>query len=202
MNWVAAALPYVGGGLLGAGLTYALTWVRERRRTLDAYRAPQRQAIGEIVTAAHQFLMREVETRFLFTEFIGHLRHRPDEIPPNGDQVLPSMGVMQAALLDVERAFQIGALAIVDARCWEALGIAYTELTRLRNYFISEAEREFSNPDELDQYIGSMKQLANELDESVSALVRAAVDRVSPPESRLNLLRRQRARHRLGQRYL
>jgi hypothetical protein len=146
MNWVSAALPYVGGGLLDAGLTYALTWFRERRRTLDAYRAPQREAIGEIVTAAHQFLMREVETRFLFTEFVERLRQRPDEIPPNGGQLMPSMGVMQAALLNVERAFQIGALSIVDAKCWAALRIAYTELTRLRNYFISEADREFRIP--------------------------------------------------------
>ncbi|UQX12612.1 hypothetical protein [Candidatus Mycobacterium methanotrophicum] len=56
MTWLSAALPYVGGGVLGAALTYALTWVRERRRILDAYRAPQRQATGDIVAAAHEFI--------------------------------------------------------------------------------------------------------------------------------------------------
>jgi len=39
-TWISAALPYIGGGVLGTTATCRLTWVRERRRTLDAYRAP------------------------------------------------------------------------------------------------------------------------------------------------------------------
>jgi len=42
LTWLPEALKYIGSGALGA---YVLTWARERRRTLDAYRAPQRQAI-------------------------------------------------------------------------------------------------------------------------------------------------------------
>ncbi|AYJ06359.1 hypothetical protein MAA44156_03430 [Mycobacterium avium subsp. avium] len=63
MTWLSAALPYVGGGVFGAAVTYGLTWVRERRRTLDAYRAPQRQAIGDIVAATHELMLRELESR-------------------------------------------------------------------------------------------------------------------------------------------
>jgi hypothetical protein len=38
-EWLSAALPYIGGGVLGSAVTYGLTWVREHRRTLDSYRA-------------------------------------------------------------------------------------------------------------------------------------------------------------------
>lgn len=201
-SWISAALPYVGGGVLGALFTWGLTWVRERRRTLDAYRAPQRAAIGEIVAAAHQFLMCEVESQSVFTDCIESIRQDPDAVPTVGQQLKPSMGAMQAALLAVERAFQVGALAIVDAKCWEALGAAYAELTRLRNFFVEEGEHELANADELEQYVNNMKRFARGLDESVTLLVRAAVDRVSPAETRLNRLRRRRARNRLGERYL
>jgi hypothetical protein len=59
-SWLPEALKYIGSGALGA---YALTWARERRRTLDAYRAPRRQAIGEILTATHAVMMCELEKR-------------------------------------------------------------------------------------------------------------------------------------------
>jgi hypothetical protein len=65
MSWISAALPYVGGGVLGSAVTYSLTWFREHRRTADAYRAPQRLAIGDIVTATHQYMLRELENRTL-----------------------------------------------------------------------------------------------------------------------------------------
>jgi integrase len=41
----------VGGGIAGSSLTYALAWLRERRRTTDAYRAPQREAVAKILSA-------------------------------------------------------------------------------------------------------------------------------------------------------
>lgn len=80
MTWLSAALPYVAGGFFGAAVTFGLTWVRERRRTLDAYRAPQRQAIGDIVAATHEFMLRDLESRTAQTEVIQHIR---DDLPPS-----------------------------------------------------------------------------------------------------------------------
>jgi hypothetical protein len=40
------------GGVAGAALTYVLTSWRERCRTQDAYRAPQRRAIGGVVDSS------------------------------------------------------------------------------------------------------------------------------------------------------
>jgi hypothetical protein len=74
MTWLSAALPYVGGGVLGAGVTHGLTWVRERRRTLDAYRAPQRQALGEIITATHS--STRASARWCARQMIGCHRQR------------------------------------------------------------------------------------------------------------------------------
>jgi len=73
MTWLSAALPYVGGGVFGAAVTSGLTWVRERRRTLDAYHAPQRQAIGDIVADTHELMVRELESRTAQSD-LGGLR--------------------------------------------------------------------------------------------------------------------------------
>jgi len=45
MTWLSAALPYVGGGVFGAAVAFGLTWVPERRRTLDAYALPENPAL-------------------------------------------------------------------------------------------------------------------------------------------------------------
>jgi hypothetical protein len=78
-SWLSAALPYLGGGFVGAAFTYAVTLPRGRRRSLDTYRAPQRQAIGDIVAATHDLMLRELEARTVLTEQIQQIRR--DEPP-------------------------------------------------------------------------------------------------------------------------
>ena len=51
-------LTVICSGIAGSAFTYGLTWVRERRRTNDAYRAPQRVAIGDIVAATYELTLR------------------------------------------------------------------------------------------------------------------------------------------------
>jgi hypothetical protein len=57
-------------------MTYGLTWLRERRRILDAYRAPQRHAIGDIITETHALMIRELEMRTALTELVEQIRRR------------------------------------------------------------------------------------------------------------------------------
>lgn len=193
---LSAAVPYIGGGVFGAALTYGLTWVRERRRTLDVYRAPQRRAIGDIVTAAHALMMCELESRTAITEVIQQIRQ--DESPTG--QLMATAAAMDKATLDAERALQIGRLTIVDAPCWEAMGVAYVELSRLRAAMAARVDApEMQSPEEIEHYIEGIKVLAEQVNESVLALVVAAADRVSPAETMWNRRRRRGARRRIGE---
>jgi hypothetical protein len=197
-TWVSAALPYVGGGVLGSAVTYSLTWLRERRRTLDAYRAPQRQAIGDIVAATHELMLRELESRTAMTELIQQIRR--DELPTG--QLFATVAAVSKALLDAERALQFGRLTIVDAPCWEAMGAAYIELWHLRTAMAARADApDMQTPEEIKQYVEGIKVLAEQFNKCVLALVVAAAERVSPAQTLANRRRRRDARRRLGQRY-
>jgi hypothetical protein len=99
-TWVSTVISIFGGGFLGAALTFGLTWGREHCRSLDAYRAPQRQAIGDILAATHEYMLRELEQRTL----MGDLVERASQ----GGQVLnrevsdPAMKALAKALLGVD----------------------------------------------------------------------------------------------------
>lgn len=202
MTWLSAALPYIGGGVLGAAATYGLTWVRERRRTLDAYRAPQRQAIGDIVAATHELMLRELESRTAQTEVIQHIRR--DVLPPAqlAGQLWATAAALGRATLDAERALQIGRLTIVDAPCWEAMGAAYVALNSLRRAMAARVDApDMQSPEEIENYVEGIKVLADQFNQCVLALAIAAADRVSPAETICNRRRRRAARRRLGARF-
>jgi hypothetical protein len=59
------------------------------------------------------------------------------------------------ALLDVERAFRVGALTIVDAHCWEAMANAYSGFEKLRNALI--AANQLTSLDQFDPYIARVE---------------------------------------------
>jgi hypothetical protein len=196
MTWLPEALKYIGSGALGA---YVLTWARERRRTLDAYRAPQRQAIGEILSATQAVLMCELEKRTVFTELIDKMR-KQEHFEPPGEQLMAAEKAMGGALLSLDRALAVGTLTIVDAPCWEAMGAAYVEFHHLRTA-LQDGATEKQTLEEFEQYIQTIAGHANQLNTAVSALVRAAQNRVSPAETLWNPWRRHRARRRLGTRH-
>ncbi len=202
MTWLSAALPYVGGGVLGAAVMFGLTWVRERRRTLDAYRAPQRQAIGDIVAATHELMLRELESRTAQTEMIQHIRQGALPIGQLVGQLWATAAALGRATLDAERALQIGRLTIVDAPCWEAMGAAYVALNKLRRAMAAKVDApDMQSPDEIACYVEDTRVLANEYNEGVLALVIAAADRLSPAETMHNRRLRRAARRRLGERF-
>lgn len=195
---ILAVLPYVGGGVFGAALTYGLTWLREHRRTLDAYRAPQRQAIGGIVAATHEYMSCELEQRTLLEDLIRQVRE--DRMIVTIEQSDTAMKATGRAILAVEHAFEGGRLTIVDAPCWQAMGIAYVDFSRLRAAMVAWATAPaVESPEQAEDYIQTIKGLAENFNQSVLALVIAAADRMAPAESRLNRLRRRAARRRIGE---
>jgi hypothetical protein len=195
MTWVSALLPFLSGGVAGALLSFGLSWARENRRSLDAYRTPQRQAVDDIVTATHAALLCELEARTELTELIGQIRR--DEMPTG--QVFAKMAALGKAALDVERAFQIGSLTIVDPRCFEAMGAAYVALTRLR--IAMKTAPEMYSPEEFEHYVAVIKALAEQLDDDVSALVRVANQQLVPAGKKKDQRRRDAARRRLSERF-
>ena len=73
-TWISVLLSFLGGGVTGTALSFGLTWRREHRRSLDAYRAPQRQAIGEILAATHEYMLRQLEQRTLMGDLVEQIR--------------------------------------------------------------------------------------------------------------------------------
>lgn len=196
--WISAALPYIGGGVFGAALTYGLTWLRERRRTLDAYRSPQRQAIAGIVAATHEYMSCELEQRMLMEDLIRQIRE--DRLIVTAEQSDAAMKASGRALLAVERAFQVGRLTIVDAPCWKAMGIAYVDFSQLSAAMGAGANMpELDTPEQFEGYIEGIKALAENFNRSVLAIVIAAADRLAPAETRWNWFRRRGARRRIGE---
>jgi hypothetical protein len=205
MTWLSEAHKYIAsgvlGGVLGSWVTYGLTFPRERRRTRDAYRAPQRQGIGEILTATHALMVCELEKRTVMTELVNKTRQEEDIDPrAMGEELMAAERAMGSAGLSLDRAFGIGTLTIVDAPCWEAMGAAYFEFEQLRSA-IQDGATEKQTLEEIEQYIATIASCARQLNKAVSALVRAAQDRVSPAETFCNPWQRRRARKRLGTLY-
>ncbi|WP_099025951.1 hypothetical protein [Mycolicibacterium palauense] len=200
MTWLPSILPYVGGGVFGALFTYGVTWVREHRRTLDAYRSPQRQAIGDILTATNTLMVRELESRTALLDCVAQARTQ-DSLDLSGEQLIATLAAMGIATLEAERAFQVGTLTVVDAPCWEAMGIAYVDLTRIRVAMASTGAgaTELQSLEEIERYVEQIKGLAGRFNESVLGLVHAANERVSPAENLWNRRRRRSARRRISE---
>ena len=198
---VAGIWSVIGGGFAGSALTYGLSWLRERRRTLDAYRAPQRQALGEIITATYALMMRELDQRMAMTDLVNQIRQEKHaEVP--AERLRAVTQDMGSAFLDVERAFRIGALTIMDAPCWEAMGRAYFKFHQLRSALSSGgAAAEMQTVEEIEQYIRVIQSHTREFGKSVDALTPAANDRLSSAETMRNRWRRRTARRRLGKQY-
>jgi hypothetical protein len=127
---VAAILTVVVGGIAGSALTYGLTWLRERRRTIDAYTATQRVAIGGIVAATYELTLRVCAFRDVLEELAKQGEGK--QFREISDAELDEVSYQTSrALLGVRRAFQTGRLTIVDAECYEAMGEAFNNFTKL-----------------------------------------------------------------------
>jgi hypothetical protein len=187
---------YFIGAALGAVATFGLTWRREHRRSLDTYRAPQRQAISDILAANFEFQAREFELRMTQLELFDRVAHLPQGfIDDSGPGPTPAAKAAATAGHALNHAFAIGRLTIVDAKCWQALGVAFFEFERLRAMKVNAPG--FQNAEDVTAHYDALAHRATQLNSAVSALVIAAVDRVSPAETLFNPWRRRAGRRRL-----
>lgn len=191
-----ALLPYIGGGVAGSTLTWGLTWVREHRRTVDSYRAPQRHAVGEVLAAAHEFQLRLLDWQQTMTDLVEAIRKDQDEsLAAIGAQLEKTRSAWAMSLMDLRRAFEVGHLTIVDAQCWEAMGAAAVEFEKFDA--VLNEETVVRDVDDAERLQEQLKGHAAQLRVAMRALVQMANDRITPAETRRNRRRRREAQKRL-----
>ncbi|BCO57887.1 hypothetical protein KN246_14700 [Mycobacterium intracellulare] len=183
-------------GAVGSSLTYALTWWRERKRMQDAYRAPQRQAIAEILTAGHEFQLSALNWRRVLTDLIEEIRQdRAENIPAISAEIREKQAAYAAAMMGMRRAFEVGSLTVVDVQCWQEMVAAVAAFSQFNDD--PDGALEFSSADEFEQFVALNKERSHQLRVAVSALVKTANGRVTPAESRRSQRQRRDAQRRL-----
>jgi hypothetical protein len=201
---VSTILTVIGGGIAGSALTYGLTWLRERRRTTDAYRAPQRAAIGEISAATYELTMRVFAWRDELESLANEGEGKPDRTIDGAHQEDTFIQV-QRALLGVQQAFQIGRLTVVDAECYEAMGEAFYFFTKLGGALSGYDEltptAETPTAENLLETLASIVTFVRDLNRYVVTLVEAGQKRLSPMQTWVNKRRRAAVTKRLDAKY-
>jgi hypothetical protein len=187
-------LQIIGGGAVGASLAYALSWWRERRRTKDAYRAPQREAIGGIIAATHELLLAETDFRQAISELANDARGQLAR-KFTDEQLDTVTREFNRTALGVDRAFQVGRLTIVEAACYEKMGVAYNRFVQIKNAFGDVLGNQ--TVDNLDVATSRMNDYARQLNRDVADLVLVSHTRVSPVQSVRNRFLRRGVRRRL-----
>jgi hypothetical protein len=176
-------------GAVGSSLTWGLTWWRERKRIQDAYRAPQRQAIAEILTAGHEFQLRALNLRRVLTDLIAEIRQdRTENMPAISAEMREKEAAYGAAIIGMRRAFEVGSLTVVDVQCWQEMVLAVAAFAQFNDD--PDGEKESSSADEYEQFVALNKERSQQLRVAMSALVKTANGRVTPVEPRR--IRRQR----------
>jgi hypothetical protein len=217
MSWVSSALPVIGGGLVGSTLTYLLTWFRERRRTLDSYRAPQRAAIAEIVAATNELGLMErhfkSNNRALVsalealasasagaTETSEHAAalRRVSQVREKVDTSINDVG---QAIWNVKRAFEVGRLTVIDAECYEAMVVSFGGLTGMKADLASDRWAvPADDPAALNRFVDQFGRYVDHLQDNITNLVDTSYNRLSPKESCWNKRKRAQAREALKSR--
>lgn len=189
-----SVLQIVGGGAVGASLTYALTWWREPKRMADTYRAPQREAIGGILAATHELLLAESD----FREAMGELAKEAQGESARGfsDEDLDRITKeFNRTALGIDRAFQVGRLTIVEAACYEKMGVAYNRFVQIKNAFGDLLANQ--TPENMLVATDRMNGFARQLNRDVADLVLVSYLKVSPVQSMRNRVRRRGVQRRL-----
>lgn len=208
MSWFAEALKFIEspggvkfltGGVLGALATFGLSWRREHRRSLDAYQAPQRQAISDTLAANFDYQQTELDRRRALSELAQIAIQQQSFIDQSGGESMDATKAAGIAERALDHAFAIGRLTIVDPPAWEAMGAAYVKFDALRK--LKTDPPGMRNAQEINDYLKDLADRAAELNSAVSALVLAGIDRLSPAETLFNPWRRRGGRRRLEQLY-
>ena len=181
-------------GAVGSSLTYAFTWWREHKRMKDAFRAPQRQAIADMLAAGHELQLSVINWSRALTDLAVEIRQdRADNLPAISAQISATESAYAAALLEMRRAFEVGSLTIVDVRCWQEMAAAAAAFSRFDQGPIAE----ISSADALDQFVAGTRERADQLRAAMSTLVKTANGRVTPVEPHRNRRERRNAQRQL-----
>lgn len=185
-------------GAVGSVLTYAFTWWRERRRLQDAYRAPQRQAIVEILTAGHEFQLRALNWRRVLTDLIEEMRQDcAENLPAIRAEIREKESAYAAAIMGMRRAFEIGSLTVVDVQCWQEMVVAAAAFSQFNDD--PDGAITLSATDEYEQFVALNRERSRQLGVAVSALVKTANGRVTPVESCRTRRQRRNAQRQLAE---
>jgi hypothetical protein len=122
-----------------------------------------------------------------------HRKHSDKEL----DDVASNLN---RAILAFEKAFNVGRFTIVEAECYEAMGIAYNAFVRIKDR-LSDVETMAQTPANIRRVVGELTKSVRELNTHVADLVRAGQRRVSPMQTWRNKRRRREVRTRLEEKY-
>jgi hypothetical protein len=197
--FVATILTVVGAGIAGSALTYGLTWLRESRRTKDGYRAPQRAAIGEIVEATHELTQRVFAFRDACEERVRQSEGKTFRKISDAE-LKEATNEAKRALFGVGRAFHIGRLTVVDAECYEAMGVAFNNFSKLEGALEGIAELAPTAAD-MREKMASIVLFTGVLNRDMVMLVKAGQKRLSPVQTWWNKWRRVEVRKQLDARH-
>lgn len=167
-EWFGTIPAGIWGALAGAVTARLLTWLAERRRNRDAYRAPQRETIGAIIAAAN-------DMKVSLSDALEHMgltgRHITD------DAALASLNTFLRRLLALDEQFSIGRLTVVDGPCRDKMLTAYVRFSELRRLANDPA---VATPAGFGEFVRQMNDTSNALDTLLAELVDLAEQRLSP----------------------
>ena len=181
---MSSILSIVGGGIAGSALTYGLTWLRERRRTTDAYRAPQREAVAKILSAGYELELAVNAACAAYDLAADWKEGKASRASANAALNESGGGISQSLVLGVGLAFNVGRITIVDADCYDAMGRAFNEFAGLKEAISGVKDlNENSAPAELRALTDSIRTFTRKLNEDIFELVLAAKRNLSPVQT-------------------
>lgn len=168
-DWLRSIPEGVWGGLVGAASTQLFAWIGVRRRNRDAYRAPQRDAIGAIIAAGNTLKVG-------LSDMLEHsgLTGRPTT---SNDAAAKSLNEFLTALLVMDEKFSIGRLTIVDGPCRDMMLTAYLRYSELRHFANTGL---LATRTSFADFLGRLDATVRQLDGVIADLVDLAEDRLAP----------------------
>ncbi|GAB3029980.1 hypothetical protein GCM10027213_49510 [Mycobacterium bourgelatii] len=174
IEWLGTIPEGIWGGIIGVAGAQLLTWVRERRRNRDAYRAPQRDAIATIITGADTM-------KVALSDALEHMgvggRQTSD------DAAAQSLNNFLTALLALDQKFAVGRLTIVDGPCRDKMITAYLEYSKLRDFANKKLPPSRAG---FTEFLRRMSETSNALDKTIGELVDLAEARLRPSRPMLS----------------
>jgi hypothetical protein len=132
----ASWLSIVGGGVVGALLAFLLTWYREHRRSAEAYRAPQRLAVADIVATTNELVTRgALAAEAIFAELVdGGLVRSSGLGTIDTNRIGPPMNDVRRAASDLVGALDLGRIVVVEPECRKALDAANEAMSPVKRF--------------------------------------------------------------------